>query len=294
MAPDDRRALVLSFLEAVELQPPQPQAQMLPFDPVPALSSVRWRLSLVGWMIQDELHEATNQINSWLGDLWRWRAWIDVTGALENQARWEAQWEWVEPIAFRALFQPSATRDRLGRIALMALHQAGLALDPDRPDVMLGDPASPEDKPQFLSRPRREAEIERLARAWERGPALVKAIRALDGQFFIQQTLDFRNRSSHGIAPRLTVGYTRMVSRTLAQHNELAPGPGGLLVERAVPGEMRASYGVGGDPPLEMLKVWQACCDEFTKAQAAFWAYVALLEDVVRKAPMASGVAERP
>ncbi len=102
-------------------------------------------------------------------------------------------------------------------------------------------------------------------------------------------TGDFRNRASHGIAPRFSVGITSTVTRTRQQATKLERQPDGTYKDMPVPGQLSTGYGVGGTEPLSMQQAWTANLAQFEHARRTFDAYIALLAEGVAAMPRGSG-----
>lgn len=130
----------------------RPAGLPLPYDPVPRIQTVRWNTPLAEEMVPDELREVTNQLNEWKGALRRWDAWNRVLASRDEDTRWAIQWEFVEPIAYQCMFQPSSARDRFTFVACNALHQVHLTITPGHKDLLLGDPVTPAEHQFFPSR----------------------------------------------------------------------------------------------------------------------------------------------
>ena len=282
---EQRRAVVSSFLDRIaEGKGLEPAARTFPYDSVPGIETARWPL-LSEEMVKDELRELTNLLNHWLGNLRRWHAWNEVLKSQNIDARWEAEWAWVEPLAFYCMFQPSASRDRFVMVATHALHKVRMAIDPTTVDSLLGDPTNPSEPRFFPSRRDKEKQLKDLAKPWSKGKTFIQAIGQLDGRGYRALTGDFRNRASHGIAPRFSVGFTSMVTRTRQQATRLERQPNGTYMDVPVPGKLVTSYGFGGTPPLSMPDAWMANLAQFEHARRTFYAYVALLVEAVAAMP---------
>jgi len=286
---DQRRAVVAAFLDRIEESKDlQPAAKPFPYDALPGLKMARWPLFLAEMMIEDELRELTNQLNHWQSNLRRWHAWNEVLKSQDADARWEAEWGWVEPLAFYCMFQPSATRDRFIMVGTHALHQVRMAIDPATIDTLLGDPTAPGEARFFPTRRDKEKQLKDFAKAWPSGKAFVQAIGQLDDRDYRALTGDFRNRASHGIAPRFSVGFTSMVTRARKQATKLEQQLGGTYIDVPVPGKLSTSYGFGGTPPLSMQDAWTANLAQFEHARRAFDAYIELLAQAMAAIPCRS------
>jgi hypothetical protein len=281
-----RRAVLTEFLDRTKndkglLPAPKP----VPYNPVPAIENARWPLFIAQELVQGELRELSNQMNHWLSNLRRWHAWNDVLAKHDEQFRWKVEWEWVDPLAFHCMFQPSATRDRFVMVATNALHQVRMAIDPAVRDELLGDPTKPDERRFFPSRRDKERQLKELAKTRASGKAFIHALGQINDVDYKRLTLDFRNRASHGIAPHFSVGYTAIVTRHRQQATKLEEQPDKTFNDVPVPDSMATSYGWGGSAPLAMEKARTDNLAQFARARRTFDAYVALLAEATAAMP---------
>jgi hypothetical protein len=282
----ERRAVLSEFLDRVEVgRGLLPAAKPFLYDPVAGIASASWRLGLVSLMVEGELQEMTNQLNRWLGSLRRWHAWNEVLVRQEEDFRWSVEWEWVEPLAFYCMFQPSANRDRFIMVATNALHQVRMAIDPAIKDELLGDPTEPGKKRSFPSRRESDAQLKEMANDSVAGKTFVQTLGQLDNEAYRRITADFRNRTSHGIAPRFSIGDVVLVTRAREQAIALEEQPDMSFEFVPVPDKMATSYSFGGTPPLLMQQAWEANRAQFECARCTFNAYIALLTEAIASMP---------
>jgi hypothetical protein len=287
-----RRELLGKFCSRIEdgkglLPAPEP----LPYNPVPAIETAAWPVPFIDQMVSGELSEATNLLHQWLRSLRHWNVWNELLQAEDSDFRWAAEWEWVEPLAFHCLFQPSATRDRFTLLATNALHQVRMAIDPTIKDELLGDPSAPGKRAVYPSRRAKESQLTAFANPFPAGKAFMQALRQLDDGTYRKGTVDFRNRASHGFAPRISVGITSMVTRERVQATTLERQADGRFLNVLVPDKMATSYGFGGIGPLVMESTWKANCQQFARARGLFEAYIALLQEAIAAMPASSKAA---
>ena len=215
----------------------------LPFDAV-ELDGPRWR-AMGDVLIEDELRALTNNMNAWLGTLKRWHAWLIVAREYAEDDRWEPAHEFLGTIATYCLFQPSAIRDAFTFVVTNGLHQVCLATDAGYEDRLPLDQA-PWDKPTYPTRRKKEDQLAKIAGRWPEGNLLLAGLRQLDDKATRDATSDFRNRASHSIAPHLSRGFTRMVTRSVVQATRMEECGGGYFNGVFVPGKVGVSYGFGG------------------------------------------------
>lgn len=275
-----RRSSVAEYLELMDSREwPELLATPLPYETVPAIEVARWHLPLIAEMVRDELREVTNQLNYWQACLRRWHSWNRIAAPMEQQTRWSMEWEWVEPVAFYCMFQPTASLDRFVFAATNAMHQAMLARKPGVKDWLLGDPKAPGRKATQPTRRQKREQLVELCKPWNAGTTFIAALDALDDDDHRAGTNDFRNRASHAIAPRFTVGQTNVVTRRLGPVEQRTEQPDGTITLEEVPGKLTVYYCWGGLEPLSMDDAWATNLVQFGHAKTAFGAYLTLLEE---------------
>lgn len=283
---EQRRAAMEDYLRALEGDALEPTGGPLPFDALVGLDDAAW--SPLGFhIVTDELRELTNGLNQWRGALRRWHAWNQVLSTRDEELSWAIQWEFVEPLVHQCLFNPSAVRDRFVGVATNALHQVQLSSVPAYEDRLLGDPSAPGERATYPSRRQKEGQLRRFTRRWPEGTAFMASLSALDDDTNRRATADFRNRASHGIAPRFSVGYTHTVSRSVTQAMRPQEQEDGRLLEEPIPGRLSVWYGYGGLAPLSLSDLWTTNCSQFRTAEACFAAYISLMNAAISTMPRA-------
>jgi hypothetical protein len=273
----NRRAAAEEYLRLCEIEDGVlPDATPLPYDSVLSIGDVIWPVPFIDRMVDDDLRELTNGLNEWKGALRRWCVWNKVLTGIDQESRWGVEWEFVEPLAFMNMFQPSSTRDRFGYVATNALHQILRGLDPKREDRLAGDPKDITKKARTPGRTERETQLVDMVQRWPEGALFITALQALDGDDYEKATKDFRNRASHAIAPRFTYGETEFVTRRW-QPDEFERQNDGSLRPISVPKKLQVVYEFGGTSPLGMDATWKLNVSQFDLARKCFEAYTGLL-----------------
>lgn len=244
----------------------------------------QWSM-LGGEMVKDELREITNILNGWHVSLLRWRAWNEVLAGFDEQDSWQLRDEFVEALAHQCLLQPSAIRDSLTFVATNAIHQVRLAAENGYRDKLEGDPEAPGEQAKHLTRRRRERRLEKLMAPWPESRQFLELLCRIDDSQYRHSTFDYRNRCSHAIGPRLAIGFTRTVTRTVGPARELAQQPDGSFMMTPVPGKMSVSYGFGGTPPLDMDKAQIINFEQHLRARSCFDCYRSLLARTMSTMP---------
>lgn len=232
-------------------------------------------------MVKDELREITNIMNGWHGSLHRWHAWNQVLGVYEEQEAWELRREFVEANAHQCLLQPSAIRDSLTFMATNAIHQVRLALGNGYSDYLEGDPVAPGEQPKYFTRRKKEQRLAELMAPWSEAKQFITLLHRIDDAAYRKVTFDYRNRTSHAIGPRLAVGFTRFVTRSIVQVTKMASQPDGTFMPVLVPDKVSVSYALGGTPPLDMEAARITNLDQYHLARKCFECYRGLLDQAM-------------
>jgi hypothetical protein len=268
-------------------QLPEPTIDFLPYD-FDFLKHRKWHL-LAESMIECDLRELTNTVNHWHDSLKRWHAWNIVISKHNEDDAWVLRREFLEALAHECLLRPSSVRDMLTAVATSALHQVRLTLEHGYPDMLEGDPATPNGRGKHLTRRKKESRLASIASVWAEAKPFLEAIRKLDDSAYRSQTLDYRNLNSHAIGPRLGIGHTRTVTRLVVQATKLTEIGEGRFKEVAIPNKMTVSYGFGGTPPLNLEEARRINVQQFSSARSCYLLYRKLLEKVANDIPRANG-----
>ena len=217
-----------------------PDERYLPYD-FEQIYQHRWPL-FGAEMVKDELRELTNLLNHWLGSLRRWRAWNSIIAGYEQEDAWELRREFLEALAHQCLLLPSAIRDTFTFVATNSMHQVRMARDANYPDYIDGDPTGHDEKPRHLTRRQKEQRLLKLMTPWPAATDFVSLISSLDGQDYRSATSDYRNRTSHAIGPRLGIGMTTAVVRSVEPATEHKKQANGTYEMVRIPGRMSVGY----------------------------------------------------
>lgn len=266
-----------------------PSEHYLPYD-FEQIDQHRW--SLFGAeMVRDELRELTNLLNGWLDALRRWKAWNSVIAGYEEEDTWELRREFLEALAHQCLLLPSAMRDTFTFVATNSMHQVRLAQDASYRDHIDGDPTTHDEKPRHLTRRQKEQRLLKLLAPWpDTATHFVSLICSLDTHEYRSATSDYRNRTSHAIGPRLGIGMTRAVVRSVKPATELIQQPNGSYEMVRIPRRMSVGYGWGGTLPLDMEEACTVNLEQYRRARACYECYRGLLSDGMEGIPLASQI----
>lgn len=252
------------------------------------IRQVKWYV-MADSMVEDELREATNLMNSWRMKLLQWEGWLDVLDEYGEDEGWQIGSHFVESIAYFCMFQPSAARDRIARIATNSIHQANLSIDKSYVDRLDGDDQKSRGR---FSRVNIEKQLERIGSRWSNASELLPALKRLDADEYRKKTVDWRNRASHFFAPRFEVGHVQMVTRSMVRRSFLVEQPDGTFVVEFDPERTCVSYGFGGIPPLSLRETYSANFEQFELALQVHTIYQKLIQEFLRELPKSNDTSE--
>lgn len=236
-------------------------------------------------MVACDLRELTNIVNHWLGALRRWQVWNLVIAPRDENAAWALRSEFLEFLAHDCLLRPSSMRDTFTDVATSALHQVRLNAAAGYRDHLAGDPDDPTKKPRRLFRKQKEARLRQLCAVWPTAGAFLDKLQLLDSSTYRNSTLNYRNLVSHTIGPRLGLGHTRTVTRSVVQATRMEQGDDGYSHLIPIPGKLSVSYAIGGTPPLDLQEAWRTNVTQFRVARDCYHHFRALLEHAVAEIP---------
>jgi hypothetical protein len=275
----DRNNLLRTAFDAYLLQlnggELEPAENYLSYD-FDGIDSHQWH-ALGNEMVKDELREITNNLNHWHGSLQRWQAWNTVIQPYGTDEAWELRREFLEALAHHCLLTPSSIRDTFTFVATNSMHQVRLMASKGYRDYLEGDPKNPSEKPKHLTRRQKEKRLADLISIWSEAPGFMASLRKIDDEAYRNVTSDYRNRNSHSIGPRLGIGITRAVVRSVKQATMMSKQPDGTYVPAPISGKMSVSYGFGGTEPLDMEKARAANLDQYRRARECYAKYRGLL-----------------
>jgi hypothetical protein len=166
------------------------------------------------------------------------------------------------------------------------MHQVRLMVEDGYKDYLKGDPKRPDEKPKYLTRRKKENRLSDLVSIWPEGTEFMRLLRTLDDKAYRNDTKDYRNLHSHIIGPRLGLGETRFVTRSVSEHNTLTEQSNGTYIEIPT-GKMVPSYGLGGTPPLDLEKAHAANLEQYRRARKCYASYRKLLAASLEAMPLA-------
>lgn len=279
------------YLEQFYSHAQEPVDDYLPYE-FDYIDQFQWRIP-GDEIVKGELRELTNLLNHWHESLKRWQAWNKVIQPHNEINAWELRREFLEALAHQCLLQPSAIRDTFTFVATNSMHQIRLSSDTNYPDYIEGEPKTPTDKPNYPTRRKKEERLAKLISIWAEANDFLNSLRQLSDNLYRQETSDYRNLTSHCIGPRLGIGITRTVSRSVTQKEQLTVQPGGTYLLTPVPEKMSAVYGLGGGiEPIDMEKARVSNLEQYRRARQCYNDYLSLLNAGLKTMPSASKTKE--
>lgn len=215
--------------------------------------------------------------------LCRWHAWNLVLQNRDEDSAWSLREEFLEALAHECLLRPSSVRDTFTSVATNGLHQVRLSTEQTYRDYLEGEPTTPTEKPKNLRRSQKERRLKHLTEKWPEATAFIECLRELDTTEYKTTTCDYRNLNSHTIGPRLGIGDTRIVTRSVTQATQIESVGNGKFDLVPVPGKMAVSYGLGGTPPLDLENARIENLKQYMLARDCYDRYRHLLEVAVNE-----------
>lgn len=267
------------YLVHVHELPLNPGGKLLSYD-FNFIDGRKWHI-FADTLVQCDLRELTNLINGWSNLLCRWHAWSMVLEGREEMEAWELRSEFLDSMVHECLLMPASIRDTITSVATAAFHQVRLSIDRSYHDRLEGEPKTPEERPKPLKRRQKEERLSRLVQVWPSSANFLRTLREINTKDYVVETRDYRNLTAHSIGPRLGIGHTRIVTRSVKQAQDFKKRDDGSYILEDVPGKLVVSYGHGGTPPLNLEVVRAANLAQYEKARVCYVEYRALLEAVV-------------
>ena len=252
----------------------------LSYDLCNLIKEKKWKcVPFIEIKISEELRETINLLNSWRHNLINLEIWLNVLKRYNEKDTWLILYNLVENIVFFCLFQPSSTRDRLGLIATNAIHYANLSIDPQYKDILDQDKKK---NPNFpLQRLECEKQLRRLGNKLVSYTTFEQKFQAMDSEKYRIKTYNFRNLSSHRIAPRFEIGHTDFIKRSIVPNSELVQQCDGLYSTIEDPTHKVVRYDMSWTSPLNLRETQKINKEECMLAISAFNAYQDLLKELL-------------
>jgi len=269
------RTALNAYFDNLNIRDLQPSDEYLPYE-FDFTDSLQWQ-GLGKAMIKDELQELTNILNHWQGLLLQWQAWNNVIKDYSEGDAWLLRSEFLESIVHHCLLQPSAMRDTFTFVATNSMHQVRLAYEDGYEDFLEGDPIKLKETPKHLNRTQKEKRLTKLISVWDESTNFMASLRAINDKAYREETSNYRNLANHSIGPRLGIGVTRRVVRSVEQATEMMKQPDGKYKLKPIPDKMAVSYTFGGTEPLNMDKARIANLDQYSHARVCYKNYIKLL-----------------
>jgi len=262
-------------------QSEEPSFKYLSYD-FSFLEKESWR-GLGYQLVENELRETTNIINNWLNNLMRWNAWNNVIDEYDDlEKAWSIRNEFLEALVHHCLLQPSAIRDTIVFISTNSFHQVRITCEENYKDYLEGDPKGPNEKPIYFSRKKKEGRLMKLISHWGGASRFLTSLRLINCKEYQAQTYDYRNRASHAIAPRLELGVTQFVIRSVIQAEEMKKQEDGKYMPIPIEGKMAVRYSFGGIQPLELRVAYKENLKQYVLTRKCYMEYKGLLEERVK------------
>lgn len=257
------------------------QIKLCGYDLCDEIRQAKW-YCMADFTVEGELRETTNLMNSWRLKLLQWEGWLVVLDMYGEDDAWQVRSHFVEPIAYFCMFQPSAARDRIARIATSSIHHANLSIDKSYVNRLDGD--DPKFRGRFL-RSNVERQLARIGSRWSVTSKLLDALKLLDSAEHRKRVINWRNLASHYLAPRFELGHVQTVRRSIVPSSSTVEQPDGSFKVALDPEKECVSYGFGGIPPLSLKEMYATNFEQFELALAVHRIYESLIQEFIQELP---------
>lgn len=261
------------------------------YDLCDQVADCQFRVSWIGMQVASDLRELINCQNRWVGELSKWQTWMSVLPDYDEEAKWDLRIEFVDGIARACMLEPSAMRDRVLRAFHFTLHHANLTVVQGYKDELPEDGnarkklRSDKNAQRVKHRPRNDwtEKVSDLANPWDSSGAVLTAMEALDSEQYREASMDYRNASSHSIAPHFEVGVVPYVSRSIEFASKQAPREDGRVdfVEDRTRHVVR--YGFGERCPLSFADAFSENLQQLAAMRRVMAAYQDFLLDMLKR-----------
>ena len=106
-----------------------------------------------------------------------------------------------------------------------------------------------------------------LISIWPESADFLASLHKIDDKAYRQATSNYRNLASHSISPRLGLGVTRAVVRSVEQATQMTRQPDGTYLPTPIAGKMSVRYDFGGTEPLDMEDARAANLEQYRRAR---------------------------
>lgn len=245
-------------------------------------------------MIEADLKEVINLLNEWCHLLHRWYAWNTVLESYKEskQEGLEVESEFLNLIINKCMFAPSRIKDTFINVGIESFHQIRLATDDkyeDKIEKYRYDPRIRASDNKLIhgypSRKNKEEILEGILSFCNHVEFFDRLERLNDDPYQKQLTKNYRNLSSHSIAPRITSGTVSPVTRTIIKTTKMEENADGSYSEVEVRGNTSIAYSFGGKHPLDRNILFNANIEEFKKAISCYKEFKSLLMETISKIP---------
>jgi hypothetical protein len=245
---DLKDVLYRRYLDAFEAM--SFEGQYMPYNWGRLPNSLPGSWLIYQWMFDEFSREIANSINQ-LTDLnHRLKAWSAVTAAASEHENMTATFEFVEPLATVGLTLPSVIRSRIIFAVSHLCHQANRARD----GISWKDDLPLDTELHFNT-------ADQYGADWQQYSTLKPRLEKVGDKNYQKATHDFRNSYNHRFSPRVVVGVTSRVTRTVNTQTK------------------RVIYGLGELQPLSLELVTDLLTAQCRNCYAAFGSFQNLIRE---------------
>lgn len=218
------------------------------WNPLPRRLHATWLP--YGMMLEEFSREIANSLNDLINYTRRLRAWSAVVAPMSDQEKLDTVHDFIDPVAIVSLNLPAVIRARFAFAAAHLCHQANRALDGSAWTDNLRMDHQIELKDATMHGAR-----------WSSYDPFRLHVESISDQDYRDATHDFRNAYNHRLSPRVVIGLTQAVTRTVNPKNKTV------------------SYAFGALPALALDHVADLLAAQCKRGRLAFEAFQGLVRE---------------
>jgi hypothetical protein len=285
-----RESMLHIFRKYLEMDRANDDSKFFSYDVVEKIQSSDLMFLHAEYLACD-LREIINKYHAWTTRLTAWATWNDLLKKISegDEKSWEIRNEFLQPIVFFCLHQPSSFKDLLIKYCTIAFHFGNMNRFPSYKDQLVEDNEifkrllknHPEPYKYFLTRSQTLKQLREKSLQWSYRSELLDEIGNLDNEAYEVQSKGWRNHAAHYIPPRLTYGVTRTVTRQVNFQENLVTLDNGTAHIVINKDRKQISYGFGGTTPLDSEKIYEANLQQHSHVQKVLLTIHKVLDEII-------------
>lgn len=230
-----------------------PDTGLVPFHWAQLPSPIHFVWMPYWLMLQEFAAEIANSINSFAYRLNQLAAWSKVVDTLDDNGKFVAATEIIEPLATHTLLLPYVIKSRFAFAVSHLSHQANRAIDENWKDDFVLDDKIHLGTPKVYSK------------FWSNHENFHTAYEGLCNESFIKSSNNFRHVYSHRFSPKIVYGISNVVNRMSG------------------PSDGRRGYTMGSIGPLQLPSILEVLAPQLNQSSSTFRCFQNLVFEQIEK-----------